>query len=203
MSTDTESPGPSFASCIAELAALFGVDTDGLTQEPSSARVFADQLRRPLRECTSLPDEAFAPLMAAAVHYPDPSFCRWFADPAVRLFGRRRVLMTLVEYLRTGTDAERYGAMRACYWAGARLADPAAASLRDAFEAWTEATLTLFAETSDLRMRRALLRYLPATRDYYPDRLHTLFDDMLTIAPTLPDPTFHNWVKAAAAGAEH
>jgi hypothetical protein len=41
--------------------------------------------------------------MAAAVHDPDPSFCRWFVEPAVYAFGRRRVMTALLECLRTGT----------------------------------------------------------------------------------------------------
>ncbi|MFJ8435924.1 hypothetical protein ACIQ9P_31950 [Kitasatospora sp. NPDC094019] len=55
--------------------------------------------------------------MAAAVYDPDPSFCRWFVEPALYVFGRRRVLTALLDYLRTGTTAERAGARRAWYCA--------------------------------------------------------------------------------------
>ncbi|MFF2186283.1 hypothetical protein [Streptomyces sp. NPDC058155] len=70
-------------------------------------------MRKPLLEREGLPEELFAPLMAAAVYDPDPSFCRWFVEPALYAFGRRRVLSALVDRLRTGTDAERAGAVRA------------------------------------------------------------------------------------------
>ncbi|MGW1070706.1 hypothetical protein ACWD4F_40185 [Streptomyces aureus] len=55
--------------------------------------------------------------MAAAVYDPDPSFCRWLVEPAVYAFGRRRVMTALLEYLRTGTQAEQAGAKRAWYCA--------------------------------------------------------------------------------------
>ncbi|WP_051845073.1 hypothetical protein [Streptomyces globisporus] len=68
-------------------------------------------------ERTSLAEEFFDPLMAAAVYDPDPSFCRWFVEPALYAFGRRRVMTALLGYLRTGTHAERAGARGAWYCA--------------------------------------------------------------------------------------
>ncbi|MFH8402412.1 hypothetical protein ACH4E9_33925 [Streptomyces anulatus] len=102
----------SFLTCVTEVAQLLGVGE--VTVEPKSrhARHLAHAVRKPLLERASLPEEWFAPLMAAAVYDPDPSFCRWFVEPAVYAFGRRRVMGALVEHLRVGTDAERAGAMR-------------------------------------------------------------------------------------------
>ncbi|MFJ9721285.1 hypothetical protein ACIRP3_00860 [Streptomyces sp. NPDC101209] len=107
-----------FLACAAEVARLIGVDMDrpGATAK-ARARSLAGAVKRPLLEHAHLPEELFAPLMAAAVHDPDPSFCRWFVEPALYCFGRRRVLDALGDYLRTGTDLERAGATRAFYWA--------------------------------------------------------------------------------------
>ncbi|MFD7537872.1 hypothetical protein [Streptomyces sp. NPDC059819] len=74
-------------------------------------------MREPLLERAYLPEEFFTPLMAAAVYDPDPSFCLWFVELAVYAFGRRRVMTALLDYLRTGTDAEKAGAERAWYCA--------------------------------------------------------------------------------------
>jgi hypothetical protein len=51
--------------------------------------------------------------MTAAVYDPDPSFCRWFVEPTLYTFGRRRVMTALLNYARAGTDAEQAGAKRA------------------------------------------------------------------------------------------
>ncbi|MDX3853287.1 hypothetical protein [Streptomyces sp. AK02-01A] len=56
-------------------------------------------------------------LMVAAVYDPESRFCRWFVEPEVYIFGRRRVMATLLSYLLTGTDAEQAGAKRAWYCA--------------------------------------------------------------------------------------
>lgn len=114
--------------------------------------------------------------MAAAVHDPDPSFCRWFVEPAVYAFGRRRAMAALVDYLRIGTDAEQAGAVRAWYQAhvprradrapaygpgGVR--DPALDESQDISDAWLDASMRVFAEATDLRMRHHVLlgAYLP------------------------------------------
>jgi hypothetical protein len=83
--------------------------------EDRHTRHLAHAVCKPLLGRASLPEEWFVPLMAAAVYDPDPSFCRWFVEPAVYAFGRRRVMAALVDYLQVGTDAERAGAVRAWY----------------------------------------------------------------------------------------
>ncbi|MBC9717140.1 hypothetical protein H9Y04_31890 [Streptomyces sp. TRM66268-LWL] len=151
----------------------------------------------------------FEPLMAAAVYDPDPSFCLWFVEPAVYAFGRRRVLWALVAYLRTGTDAERMGAMRAWYCAGVPVRrdrspaygpdgvrDPALDASRDAVAAWLEAALTLFATTENVRLQRRLMHELPRPRSHCPPHLHALLDRALTTARTLDDAQARGWVTA-------
>ncbi len=107
----------SFLTCAAEVARLLDPGVAPDVPEDQRARHLAGAARRPLLERASLPEEFFDPLMAAAIYDPDPSHCRWFVEPALYAFGRRRVLTALLDYLRTGTTAERAGARRAWYCA--------------------------------------------------------------------------------------
>ncbi|MFJ8164126.1 hypothetical protein ACIRBY_24795 [Streptomyces sp. NPDC096136] len=141
--------------------------------------------------------------MAAAVYDPDPSFCRWFVEPAVYAFGRRRVMAALVHYLQAGTDAERAGAVRAWYSAHVPLRadqspaygpdgvrDPALDKSQDMKAAWLEASLRVFAEATDLRMRHRVLLGLPTSRAAYPPYLHELLESTLTSAGVHPAPRY-------------
>jgi hypothetical protein len=47
--------------------------------------------------------------MGAAINEPDPSFSRWFVEPAMKFFGRRRVRAALLEFLKMGSMGERVG----------------------------------------------------------------------------------------------
>ncbi|MFF7759529.1 hypothetical protein [Streptomyces griseorubiginosus] len=194
-----------FRECVAEVARLIGVDVD----RPGRARSLAGAVRRPLLERSHPPEELFAPLMAAAVHDPDPSFCRWFVEPALYCFGRRRVLEALVEYLRTGTDLERAGATRAWYWAHMPLRtdrspactpdgtrDPAMDISQDAKDAWLEVSMQVLAEATDVRIRNRVLNTLPNSPEAYPPRLQDLFERFLSAARTAPDDNTRRWARA-------
>jgi hypothetical protein len=146
-----EADARSFLSCAAEVARLLDLGNAAGVPEARRARHLAHAARKPLLERASLPEEFFAPLMAAAVYDPDPSFCRWFVEPAVYAFGRRRVMTALLDYLRTGTDAEQAGAKRAWYCAHVPLhadrspayapggsRDPALDESRDVVDEWRE-----------------------------------------------------------------
>ena len=137
-----------FLACVREVARLFGAD-DTVPPGDQPARQLACTLRKPLLRRERLPEELFASLMAASVYDPDPSFCRWFVEPAVYAFGRRRVMAALLDYRRGGTDAERAGADRAWYCAHVPLKaerspaygpggvrDPALDEVGDIKEAW-------------------------------------------------------------------
>lgn len=112
-----EAEAPTFLSSATEVARLLNFDYAAGVPDDRRARHLAHAVRKPLLDRVSLPEEFFLPLMAAAVYDPDPSFCRWFVEPALYAFGRRRVMTALLNYLRTGTDAERAGAKRAWYCA--------------------------------------------------------------------------------------
>lgn len=106
-----------FLARAAEVARLLDLEVAANVPEDRRARHLARAARRPLLERASLSEEFFDPLMAAAVYDPDPSFCRWFVEPALYAFGRHRVMTALLGYLRTGTTAEIAGARRAWYCA--------------------------------------------------------------------------------------
>jgi hypothetical protein len=178
--------------------------------EARRARHLAHAARKPLLERACLPEEFFAPLMAAAVYDPDPSFCRWFVEPAVYAFGRRRVLAALVDYLRMGTDAEQAGAVRAWYCAHVPLRaerspaygpggvrDPALDESQVMEDAWLEASMRAFAEAADLRMRHRVLLGLPTSRAAYPPRLHNQLESTLASARAHPDQHIRRWAAAA------
>ncbi|MFF8352658.1 hypothetical protein ACF063_04325 [Streptomyces chartreusis] len=199
----------SFLTCAREVARLLGVEDVAVEPNDRHARLLAHAVRKPLLERASLPEELFAPLMTASVYDPDPSFCRWFVEPAVYAFGRRRVMAALVDHLRTGTDAERAGAVRAWYCAHVPLhadrsaaygsggvRDPALDEVRDVKDAWLEASLRVFAEATDLRMRHRVLLGLPTSRAAYPPRLHDLLESTLASAQTHPDPHIRRWAAA-------
>ncbi|MER5715565.1 hypothetical protein [Streptomyces sp. NPDC002132] len=146
-----EADARSFLSCATEVARLMDLEYAADVPEARRARHLAHAVRKPLLERAHLPEEFFAPLLAAAVYDPDPSFCLWFVEPAVYAFGRRRVMTALLDYLRTGTDAEQAGATRAWYCAHVPLRadrspayapggsrDPTLDESRDVMDEWRE-----------------------------------------------------------------
>lgn len=168
----------SFLSCAAEVAQLLDLGTGTDVPEDRRARHLAHAVRKPLLESAGLPEELFAPLMAAAVYDPDPSFCRWFVEPAVYAFGRRKVMTALLAYLRTGTEAERAGAKRAWYCAHVPLRadrspayapggsrDPALDETRDVADEWREVSGTQQRESAVARDRNEARRRTGGLRD--------------------------------------
>ncbi|MFD8738263.1 hypothetical protein ACFV06_25600 [Streptomyces sp. NPDC059618] len=148
----TKPAARSFLSCATEVARLLDLGDAAAVPEARRARYLAHAVRKPLPERAHLPEEFFEPLLTAAVHDPDPSFCRWFVEPAVYAFGRRRVMAALLVHLRTGTDAEQAGAKRAWYCAHVPLRadrspayapggsrDPELDESRDVMAEWREA----------------------------------------------------------------
>ncbi|WP_260461763.1 hypothetical protein [Streptomyces lateritius] len=203
----------SFLTCVTEVARLLGVVDVPVEPKDRHARHLAHVVRKPLLERASLPEKWFAPLMAAAVYDPDPSFCRWFVEPAVYAFGRRRVMAALVDYLRVGTDAERAGAVRAWYsahvplradrspaYAPGGVRDPALDESQDIKAAWLEAALRVFAAATDLRMGHCVLLDLPTSRTPYPPHLHELLETTLASARLHPDLQIRRWAAAADHG---
>jgi hypothetical protein len=108
-------------------------------------------------------------------------------------------------YLRDGTSAERAGAARASYWASAawrwkwasqerqrgwwaheRPADPDG-SLACLQQEWREAILREFVANEDIDVRRSILPGLPLSTGHYPEELHGLVAEAISIARSHPD----------------
>ncbi|MEJ8668809.1 hypothetical protein WKI71_10860 [Streptomyces sp. MS1.AVA.1] len=186
---------------LAELARLAGVDLpDRMPRDREWQGEARMAFRRALRTVETLPDLLFDPLLSTAVLDPDPSHNRLFVEPAVTVFGRRRVQTALIEYVRTGTDYERAGAARAWYWAQAplrfrggrtRVPTPESKAEFDAVgdlrAAWHEATLREFVSNDDLDVRRCILPGLPLNPRHYPADLHDLVAEAVHIARTHSD----------------
>ncbi len=201
----------SFLTCTTEVALLLELDISTLLSGPRAARHVAAAVRRPLLERPTLAESLFRPLLAAAVYEPDPSFCRWFIEPALYAFGRRRVCQALVDYLREGSDAERAGAIRSWYWAHLPLRasrrpayaptgirDPALDESRDIVDAWLETSLRIFEHSDDLKTRRRVLLQLPASPTAYPPHLRGLLDENVAVAQVHEDQHIRHWGDAVA-----
>lgn len=202
----------SFLTCTTAVAGLLDLDISTLLSGPRAARHMAAAVRKPLLERAVLDEAFFSPLMAAAVYEPDPSFCRWFIEPALYAFGRRRVCQALVDYLREGSDAERAGAIRSWYWAHLPLRasnrpayapltgvrDPALDEARDVVDAWLETSLRIFEDSDDLKTRRRVLLQLPASPSAYPPHLRALLEENVAVAQVHEDQHIRHWGNAVA-----
>ncbi|MFD8596895.1 hypothetical protein ACFV1L_18030 [Kitasatospora sp. NPDC059646] len=167
------------------------------------------KLAEACRAGMELPEEAFDVLVRAAVHEPDPSYDRYFLEPALSAFGVRRVRTALFDYLRTGTDEERAGAARAWYWAAGpgryprvTAADPASARRKEEDDAshldreWDELALREFVGNPDVGVRRCLVPGLTLSKSAYPPELHGLVDEAMAIARSHPD----RWIRHRVEG---
>ena len=147
-----------------------------------------------------LPETSFDTLMTAAVYDPDPSFNRWWLEPALNAFGRRRVCTALLAILRTGTDVERAGAARAWYWAALPLRLPGVVAEIAGVESqvepddpaelareWNAAALREFVTNEHLDVRRCIIPVLPLWKSAYGNELHGLLDTAIAIARSHPD----------------
>ncbi|MFF7210940.1 hypothetical protein ACFZAU_10420 [Streptomyces sp. NPDC008238] len=200
----TEAGLEAFEACLAEVVRCLGLivapgpDGDPLRTWRPRART---ALREACRRGTVLSEESFDALLRAAVHDPDPSFNRQFVEPALNVFGYRRVRLALLGHLRTGTDRERAGAARAWYWTAlplrmplVRAADPTAldgtapGDDRAVLVAeWNEAALREFVANEAIDVRRCILPLLPLRRSAYPPELHAVVDVAVATARSHPD----------------
>ncbi|SEL91750.1 hypothetical protein [Streptacidiphilus jiangxiensis] len=198
-----------FLACTQELTHLLGIEppeVDADAPDRKRARHLAIGIRKTLKHATHLPEALFEPIMAAGVHDPDPSFCGWFVVPAVHVFGRRRVLERLVEYLRSGTDAQRSGATRAWYQAHVPVGgnssdtprDPALDDADEATEAWLEESLRVYLDESiHPSVRYNVLHMIPPVREQYPVRLHDLYLRAVDTARVDPAEGIRHWAGYA------
>ena len=199
----TADTSATYEGCLTELIESLGVEhPPPAADDGGSRRSWQHQARRliELEVRQSPADEAwFEPLMRAAIYEPDPSFNRQLVEPALAVFGRRRVQMALLEYLRTGTNVQRAGAARAWYWTQVPLVyvdlssipTPESKAEYDAFadlrREWHETALHVFVTNEDLDVRRCLIPGLDLRAQNYPERLRETVVRAIDIARTHPD----------------
>jgi hypothetical protein len=143
------------------------------------------------------PDDLLPLFMRVAVYEPNPSFNRSFIDPCLQAYGARAVQAALLEYLATGTNREKAGAVRALYWAqrplpASQRPDRSAEVRHDEDLSDLRATIAArmleeFLENDDLDVRRSLIPQLSFDVAQYPDRCKPLIATAIAIARTHPD----------------
>ncbi|MDT7840513.1 hypothetical protein [Streptomyces justiciae] len=190
-----------FHGHVAQLIELLGAEPPAT---PGPGREWEHEarsiVRRTLRAAGVPPEGLFEQLVRTGVYDPNPSFNRQFIEPAVLLYGRRRVKAALIDVLRTGSDAERAGAARAWYWTGVsvrcldrenRVMTPESRaevdSVADLGAEWQEAALREFVANEDLDVRRCLLPGLVLNARRRPAELHGLVAEAVRIARNHPD----------------
>jgi len=185
-----------YLGSVLELARLLGIEVRPTSNDSHAAREVWGMVRGPLVAQLNLSDDFFTPLVAAAIYEPDPSFTRWFVEPAVGAFGRLRVRRALLEYLMTGSNQERVGAAQAWYYTQLRRSDVHAPEVKgeagsgglgDFSDEWREAALREFVRNDSLTLRHYLVKYLPLdSPDAFSSNLRNLVDAALEIARALP-----------------
>lgn len=199
----TEDTSATYERCLTELIDLLGARRPALTVGSARARYsWQHQARQVIAEAvrnTPVREDWFQPLVRAAVYDPDPSFNRRLVAPALAAFGRRRVRLRLLEYLRTGTNPQRAGAARAWYWTQVSLAYPAGSRTptqeskaeydahADLGREWRDTALQVFVANEDLDVRRCILPGLDLRAEHYPEELRATVAEAVHIARTHPD----------------
>jgi hypothetical protein len=150
------------------------------------------------RKWKDLPQACFAPLMRLAVYEPDPSFNRGFIEPALRAFGYRRVQEAFLDYLERGTNREKAGAARACYWAWLPLIFDDPRTRGEDFQRVCDEgadlrarrnilLLKTFVESEDRDVRRSIIPGLSLKPSEYPEEFRPLIPEAIHLAHTHPD----------------
>lgn len=162
--------------------------------------------------CKDLLQAWFTPLMRIAVYEPDPSFNRWFIEPALRTCSYRRVRAALLEYLEHGTNREKAGAARAIYWAWAPISYHAHPDTwRQDYQRITDECadvtrrlyillLKTFVACEDLDVRRSIIPLLSLSPSSYPQEWRHLIPKAMHLARIHPDEYIRHRVDIQLGG---
>lgn len=146
---------------------------------------------RALARGTQMPQGLFAPMIRAAVYEGNPSLNRQFIEPCIWAFGLRLVNEALLDYLVSGTDFEKAGAVNALYWASSpRLGmRDAAADLMSEYKGMADVWrrkrilfLNEFLHNSDVVVQRSIIGQLSFERRLYPLKCWPLLRQAKTLA---------------------
>ena len=140
-----------------------------------------------------LPDDFFLPLVKAAIYETDPSYNREFVYPCIRIFGRRRTSEALLEFVSTGTNFEKAGAINALYWALGST--DAGDDLEDIYFRRRCIYLQEFVSNRNLNVQRSLIPNLIFDIQQYPEHLVPLVRKAIQIARGHPDSYIHRRIQ--------
>lgn len=152
-----------------------------------------------LGKLQKIDERFFLPLIKAGVYEVDPSFNREFIEPAIKHFGRRRVMEALLDFINDGNNFEQAGAINALYWTGMKLDFPpnvpnfsieyASPESRAAYESLADIRrqiglrlLELFVNTDSVDVQRSIIPRLDLDPTKYPDSHKNLISKALAIA---------------------
>ncbi len=136
--------------------------------------------------CETLPDDFFMPLVRAAVYEDDPSYNREFINPCIRIFGRRRASEALLDFVSSGTNYEKAGAVNALYWALGGIPKDED-DLEDIRVRKRSIYLKEFISNHNLNVRRSIIPQLALDPQLYPENLVPLVEEATRIASSHPD----------------
>ncbi len=131
-----------------------------------------------------LPERLFVPMLRAGVLERDPSNNLEFIRPCVLSYGATRVCTALLEYLETGSNEEKAGAVSALYWARGLKPDE---DMSEIDSRTRVDMLQEFVNNEDLRVRRRIIPALHLEPQDYPPELHPLIERAIEIARAHPD----------------
>ncbi len=131
-----------------------------------------------------VPKELADRMLRAGVLEKNPSFNRSFVEPCVKSFGATRVLCALLEYLQSGTDAEKAGAASALYWVPRQPGIDPDAELRQKIRCQM---LREFVNNDDLEVRRRIIPMLVLDESKYPEDVRPFAAKAIVIARAHPD----------------
>lgn len=147
-------------------------------------------------ESGKLPEELYEPMLRAAVYEPSPLKAQAFVEPCVKSFGVKRVHNTLMDYLGSGSNYEKTGAVNALHWCvqathgvhqetvGQSQPDGELLKLQ---EIQRRLYMKTFIENADIDLRRALISHMALDQLAPTVTTQELIDKVVKIARTHPD----------------
>ncbi len=127
----------------------------------------------------------------------DPSRNRWFIEPAVQALGPTQACLILLEYLKSGTDAEKAGAASAFYWVQGDREEP---GRREAAGQFFDEMLAAFVNNEDVDVRRSILPMLHMTPESYSEPFRKLVKEAVRIARAHPDNYIRHRIEIQLGG---
>lgn len=166
-----------------------------------------------------VPKRLLKPMIRAAVYEVNPSLNREFIAPCIASYGHRVANEALLEFVETGTDFEKAGAVNALYWGGMSLSYPANTTrftvenatpdsraayleLKDVWDRKRCLLLREFVSNESVDVRRSIIPSLCLEEAAYPEVIKPLVSRAIDIARKHQDEYIRHRVEVQL-GNEH